>query len=532
MCSVVCRRSCRGEPAAASPRGGLVLLIAWSIILTPRGVAWPGAGQPGPPPLTEEELARAKTQLTDPDRSPEDKVRAAGRICEREGGAEKRRLLEAVADEPRQHAAVRLVALAGLAWSARVEGDKTGPTPELSRCILQSIREVLRLDERFALDVAAQAIDSGWGCRQRDRADARELALEAAAHADGAVRTAAFRALRWCGTARDAEVARRALSNPRCREFEAAMQAVRHNQALARPLRDDLLEIARSRVLAIRVRIYALVAIPEPYEKAHLDTAVGLYAEAVRGERYDKMTLLRAIRAKTDPELAVPYVISCMHLPAGNNLKPLSARVEPLAVVYSYLRDKDPKVRETARKALPLKDIRRCLGPRYADMRRSLNSALDWWDRKLRHQALSVVSALAPQATDLLPDLIVLLGEDKNTQLRVLDTLRAFGAQGEPAFPAVKKLLLASRDPDVRIRAFHLFRDFAKPDFMVPVVGKLLEDENRDLRERALKRIIYQLGPRAAPLLPALRKLLRHPDTWTRRLAREAITKIEEKKPQ
>ena len=396
-----------------------------------------------------------------------------------------------------------------------------------------AIREALALKEAFAQELARDAIHSGWGFGWDSRDEGRRrLALLAVSHSEIASRRAALQALGYCGTAADAEIIKRCLSNSRSPEFRSALDAAVSNEAMAQPLRDDLLDIARTQALSTTVRARALMAVPAPYGKDELDLAARLYAMARHDHeaRCEVNPLIESIRKKASVEQAMPCLVRCAGIRGAGDPR-WSGPGGPLRLMLELTRDEDPKVREAASNAIPLSLIRECLSDP---------------DRGARYLALWLIPACGPRAKALFPDLSTYLEqgtleeeEDRNLQEAALRVIERFGAEAKPLAPAISKLLLRSRDQGLRSSAFYRLCDLAEPGALVSVIQELLQQEELldndkyELRAQAIQ-AARRIGPPAAPLLPILRKLAdtKGPDWYTRELAEHTIADIEKKAPQ
>lgn len=505
---------------------GLVLIASTMFVPLSR-VAWPGNWS-APPPLSAEEISNARAVVTDPRQSPAAKVSALRSTMERDGGPEKLRLLEEVANVPGQHAAVRLASLHGLERST--QSGKA--TPEIRTRIAEAIRETLALKDAFALELARDAIRSGWGFGWDSRDEGRRrLALMAVSHSEVAIRRAALEALGHCGTAADAEIVQRCLSNPRSPEFMTALEAAGRNEAMAQALRQDLLDIARTQALSTTVRALALMAVPAPYAKENLELAVCLYAMARQDHeaRCVENQLIESIRKKARVEQAMPYLVRCAGIRGAGDPR-WSGPSGPLRMILEFVKDENPRVREAAGNAIPLQLLRGCL----RDV-----------DRQVRCHALWLIPACGTRAKDLLPDLSRYFEEgsleeeeDRSLQEQALLVIDTFGAEAKCAVPAISKLLLRSQDRRLRSSAFYRVCSLAAPEVLVSVIGKVLQQEEllsndiHDLRAQAIQ-AARRMGPAARPLLPFLRKLAdtKGPDWYTRELAEHTIADIEKKAP-
>jgi len=515
--------STAGRPRGISGRApahrrsmGLPFLTLICLGLTLIGRPSRAGNWSAPPPLSPEEINAAKAVVTDPKQSPAAKVAAVRRIMERAGGPEKRRLLAEVAGVPGQHPAVRLACLHGLEWGKAA--------PEIKAEIVEAIREALALRDAFALKLAAEAIRSGWGFGWHSRDEGRRrLALLAVSHSEAVVRVAGLMALGHCGTAADAGLFERSLANPRSREFRAALDAVGRNEAVAEPLRGELLEMARGAVADARIRVYALAAIPAPYTKEHLEVATDLYPKVLR-DSYCRGKIVRSIREKAPVELGMPYLIRYVRMRDGDPSVEQHRVWGLLHAIREYLRDRDPKLREAAARALPLWLVRECLVHE---------------NKLVRDNAARLVPYYGPRAKALFPDLAAFLRVEQDAYLQeqtlwMID--ERLGAEAKPLVPAISHLLLRSGDRSVRSCAFRRLCKLAEPRELVPVIAKLLQqvellnNDKYGLRSRAI-RVAGEIGPRAASLLPQLRKLAnaKGPDWYTRELAQGAIAEIEKR---
>ncbi len=130
-------------------------------------------------------------------------------------------------------------------------------------------------------------------------------------------------------------------------------------------------------------------------------------------------------------------------------------------------------------------------------------------------------SAPAPNAAQR--KLVEQLGDD-SFEARSEAEARLLG-MGVAALPAVVAGT-GSDDPEIHRRAWHIIDQWAEKGEMPAILALLQQPISPDFRLRAIDRLA-QLGPEAKPAVPALSVLLQDESEFVRRVARDALAKIQ-----
>ncbi len=135
---------------------------------------------------------------------------------------------------------------------------------------------------------------------------------------------------------------------------------------------------------------------------------------------------------------------------------------------------------------------------------------------------------IGPEAKAGVPVLIVALGDqDESVRLNAIIALGRIGPAALPSLPALRELLKNPK-PEVRLNAATTLTrlDITEAKFSVPVLAALLKHEDQSMIEVALRQL-SDLGPHAAAAVPQVEALLDHPDNTLRRLAEEALSRMD-----
>jgi uncharacterized repeat protein (TIGR01451 family) len=133
-----------------------------------------------------------------------------------------------------------------------------------------------------------------------------------------------------------------------------------------------------------------------------------------------------------------------------------------------------------------------------------------------------IASAAGP-VTDTQRKLVEQLGDDKfdirsEAERRLLD-------MGVMALPAVVAAT-GNDDPEIHRRAWHIVDQWAEKGEMTAILVLLQQQISPEFRLRAIDRLA-QLGPEAKSSVPALSALLQDNSEFVRRMARDALAKIQ-----
>ena len=210
-----------------------------------------------------------------------------------------------------------------------------------------------------------------------------------------------------------------------------------------------------------------------------------------------------------------------------------AASGRPPAAWTAELRDKSAAVRAQA--ALALAE----LGPAARDAGDALAAALRDPDPEVRCAAVGALGAILPDGKAAVDGLArALTDEDWFVRMSATQALQKFGPRAAGAAPA----LIQAMKPNDLIKDFRPVRcgaamvalsriDPAAKELEAAcrlMVGKLLEDERQgSFGARATgARLLGECGAAALPAVPALLKLLKHPDGDVRVAAAEALFRI------
>ena len=205
----------------------------------------------------------------------------------------------------------------------------------------------------------------------------------------------------------------------------------------------------------------------------------------------------------------------------------------PVAAWTAELRDRSAAVRSQA--ALALGE----LGPAAREAGDALAAALRDADPDVRCAAVAALGAIVPEGKGPVEGLArALTDEDWFVRLNAAQALQQFGPKAAAAAPA----LLQAMKPNDLIKDFRPVRCGAAMIALSRIdpsarelepacrmmIGKLLEDERQgSFGARATgARLLGECGAAALPAVPALAKLLQHPDGDVRVAAAEALLKI------
>lgn len=157
-----------------------------------------------------------------------------------------------------------------------------------------------------------------------------------------------------------------------------------------------------------------------------------------------------------------------------------------------------------------------------------LLTALRSPDPSIRSFAAGELGFIGPDAKAGVPALIIALSDqDESVCLNAIIALGRIGPAARLSIPALRELLQDPK-PEVRLNsATTLTRlDLAEAKHSVPVLAALLRHEDQSMIEVALRQL-SDLGPHAAAAVPQVETLLDHPDTTLRRLAEEALSRMD-----
>jgi HEAT repeat protein len=202
-------------------------------------------------------------------------------------------------------------------------------------------------------------------------------------------------------------------------------------------------------------------------------------------------------------------------------------------VVVPYLNDalksRDQQVRKVALQAIrfTLKEGGEALVP-------TLREILKNGSGDERTEAANALSSLGPIARAAVPDLIVLLKEkNKNDRYTAAYALEKIGPDAKAAVPALIDLL---KDEDTSVRGMAIMAVGKIGPGAKEAVPTLIELLKSNVANDSWNAMIAlgRIGPDAKAALPALRELRRNLEVMTgdsRKKVKEAIDRIEQKKP-
>lgn len=123
--------------------------------------------------------------------------------------------------------------------------------------------------------------------------------------------------------------------------------------------------------------------------------------------------------------------------------------------------------------------------------------------------------------------IIALDDQDESVRLNAIIALGRIGPAALPSIPTLRELLKNPK-PEVRLNAATTLTrlDIAEAKFSVPVLAALLKHEDQSMIEVALRQL-SDLGVHAAAAVPQVEALLDHPDATLRRLAEEALSRMD-----
>lgn len=151
-------------------------------------------------------------------------------------------------------------------------------------------------------------------------------------------------------------------------------------------------------------------------------------------------------------------------------------------------------------------------------------------DPSIREFGAGELGFIGPEAQAGVPALILALDDlDESVRLNAIIALGRIGPAAKPALPRLRELLQNTK-PEIRLNsAATLVRlDLAEAKLAVPIFAALLKDQDDSMIEVALRQL-SDLGPLAVTAVPQVEPLLEHEDKSLRRLAEEALTRIDKR---
>lgn len=156
----------------------------------------------------------------------------------------------------------------------------------------------------------------------------------------------------------------------------------------------------------------------------------------------------------------------------------------------------------------------------------ALVGALEDKDPEVRAAAARALGSIGRAAHETVPRLQKLL-KDPSAKVR-WGAATGLGEMGIAARPARAALIEATRDSDGRVRYFALdalAKLKLQPDELMDTIRRALADSNKSARMQGCT-LAESFGPKAAPVVPELVKLLRHPDYELQLPAIRALSEI------
>ncbi|MGV3757097.1 MAG: HEAT repeat domain-containing protein [Verrucomicrobiota bacterium] len=157
-----------------------------------------------------------------------------------------------------------------------------------------------------------------------------------------------------------------------------------------------------------------------------------------------------------------------------------------------------------------------------------LLTALRSPDPAIRVFGAGELGFIGPDAKAGVSALIIALDDqDESVRLNAIIALGRIGPAALPSIPTLRELLKNPK-PEVRLNAATTLTrlDIAEAKFSVPVLAALLKHEDQSMIEVALRQL-SDLGVHAAAAVPQVEALLDHPDATLRRLAEEALSRMD-----
>jgi len=254
-------------------------------------------------------------------------------------------------------------------------------------------------------------------------------------------------------------------------------------------------------------------AIPFLFEKArHEDPAVQRFYRAI----WPKLPLRQRLPT---PKLVDPNFPGKI----GNAL--MAVAPQELPRLIAALEDRDPRVRHVAILAI------RYMGAKPDAAVPVLCKLLSDPDDWVRGSALVALGLMGPKAKPAVPAFIATLRFGTNGHLVGIRATAAWalgevGPDAQMAVPWLRQSLSDTNAPMRLSAAIALWRISQDTN----VVSVVIEQFNRNPKNREILRALGEMGPLAKSAVPTLLKLLRDPDSlgpFVQPLAREALKKID-----
>jgi hypothetical protein len=157
-----------------------------------------------------------------------------------------------------------------------------------------------------------------------------------------------------------------------------------------------------------------------------------------------------------------------------------------------------------------------------------LLAALRSPDPAIRVFGAGELGFIGPEAKEGVPALIIALDDlDDSVRLNAIIALGRIGPAARSSIPRLRELLKNPKSEFQLNAATTLTRlDIEEAQYSVPVLAALLQHQDQSMMEVALRQL-SDLGPHAAAAVPQVEVLLDHADASVRRLAEEALNRMD-----
>lgn len=149
-------------------------------------------------------------------------------------------------------------------------------------------------------------------------------------------------------------------------------------------------------------------------------------------------------------------------------------------------------------------------------------------DADVRYEAVKALEDYGPEAAPVVPQLAEVL-KDSNAKVRYR-AAKALSKVGSAAKEAVPQLgeALSDPNPDVRYYAAKALAEVAThTEPVVAALAKALQLKGETRTRYYVLKCLNELGPKAAPALPAIRQLKQDPDEKLRKSAESILKELE-----